>query len=172
MPTMRHGERVDEVKGIRDRSPIVVNSGPQREQASDRELIDSRKLCAVTTLRTDIVYSTDIPYQGRDALLLEGVVDTGITLSFLLDHIREHGPQSLKVCAIIDKPGDRKVDVRPDWAIFTLREPLAGDRFIVGYGLDHAEQYRGLPFLGTIPRPVGPAEGRKITISRPGGPEQ
>jgi len=127
---------------------------------------------AGTTLRTDIVYSTEIPYQGRDVLLLEGVVDTGITLSFLLDHIREHGPQSLRVCAIIDKPGDRKVDVRPDWAIFTLREPLAGDRFIVGYGLDHAEQYRGLPFLGTIPRPVGPAEGRKITISRPGGPEQ
>jgi hypoxanthine phosphoribosyltransferase len=127
---------------------------------------------AGATLRTDIVYSTDIPYQGRDVLLLEGVVDTGITLSFLLDHIREHGPQSLKVCAIIDKPGDRKVDVRPDWAIFTLREPLAGDRFIVGYGLDHAGQYRGLPFLGTIPRPVGPAEGRKITISRPGGPEQ
>jgi len=123
-------------------------------------------------LRTDIVYSTDIPYEGRDVLLLEGVVDTGITLNFLLDHIREHGPQSLKVCSIIDKPGDRKVDVRPDWAVFTLREPLKDDGFIVGYGLDHAERYRGLPFLGTIPRPVGPAEGRKITISRPGGPEQ
>jgi len=127
---------------------------------------------AGSTLRTDIVYSTDIPYEGRDVLLLEGVVDTGVTLGFLLDHIREHGPRTLKVCAIIDKPGDRKVDVRPDWAVFTLREPLAGDRFIVGYGLDHAEQYRGLPFLGTIPRPVGPVEGRKITISRPGGPEQ
>jgi len=60
---MRHGERVDEVKGIRDRSPIVVNSGPQREQASDRELIDSRKLCAVTTLRTDI---RDIDKIGRN----------------------------------------------------------------------------------------------------------
>jgi hypoxanthine phosphoribosyltransferase len=131
-----------------------------------------REHAGARPLRTDIVYSTDIPYEGRDVLLLEGVVDTGITLSFLLDHIREHGPQSLKVCAIIDKPGDRKVDVRPDWAVFTLREPLPGDRFIVGYGLDCDEQYRGLPFLGTIPRPVGPAEGRKITISRPGGTEQ
>jgi hypoxanthine phosphoribosyltransferase len=124
------------------------------------------------TLRTDIVYSTEIPYEGRDVLLLEGVVDTGITLNFLLDHIREHRPQNLKVCVLIDKPGDRKVDVRPDWAVYTAREPMKDDRFIVGYGLDHAEHYRGLPFLGTIPRPVGPAEGRKITISRPGGPEQ
>jgi hypoxanthine phosphoribosyltransferase len=131
-----------------------------------------REQAGAGPLRTDIVYSTDIPYQGRDVLLLEGVVDTGITLNFLLDHIREHGPQSLKVCVLIDKPGDRKVDVRPDWAVHTVREPLKDDRFIVGYGLDHAEHYRGLPFLGTIPRPVGPAEGRKITISRPGGTEQ
>jgi hypoxanthine phosphoribosyltransferase len=125
----------------------------------------------VGPLRTDIVYSTDIPYEGRDILLLDDVIDTGITLNFLLDHIREHGPRSLKVCALIDKPGERKIDVQPDWAVFTLREPLRDDRFIVGYGLDHAEHYRGLPFIGTIPRPVGPAEGRKITISRPGGPE-
>jgi hypoxanthine phosphoribosyltransferase len=124
------------------------------------------------TLRTDIVYSAEIPYEGRDVLLLEGVVDTGITLNFLLDHIREHRPQSLKVCVLIDKPGERKVDVRPDWAVYTSRAQMKDDRFIVGYGLDHAEHYRGLPFLGTIPRPVGPAEGRKITISRPGGPEQ
>jgi hypoxanthine phosphoribosyltransferase len=131
-----------------------------------------REQAGAGPLRTDIVYSTDIPYGGRDVLLLEGVVDTGVTLNFLLDHIREHGPQSLKVCAIIDKPAERKVDVQPDWAVFTVREPLQDGRFIVGYGLDHAESYRGLPFLGTIPRPVGPAEGRKITISRPGGPEQ
>lgn len=131
-----------------------------------------RELPGAGTLRTDIVYSTEIPYAGRDVLLLDGVVDTGITLNFLLDHIHEHGPQSLKVCVLIDKPGERKVDVRPDWAVYTSREPIKDDRFIVGYGLDHAEHYRGLPFLGTIPRPVGPAEGRKITISRPGGPEQ
>ncbi len=131
-----------------------------------------REQPGANTLRTDIVYSTEIPYAGRDVLLLEGVVDTGITLNFLLDHIREHRPQSLRVCVLIDKPGERKVDVRPDWAVYTSREPMRDDRFIVGYGLDHAEHYRGLPFLGTIPRPVGPAEGRKITISRPGGPEQ
>jgi hypoxanthine phosphoribosyltransferase len=121
---------------------------------------------------TEITYAAEVRYEGENILLVDDIVDTGVTLSYLLEHIREHGPRSLRVCALVDKSADRKVDVRPDWAVFTLREPLAGDRFIVGYGLDHDEQYRGLPFLGTIPRPVGPAEGRKITISRPGGPEQ
>jgi len=114
-------------------------------------------------MRTDIVYSTEIPYEGRDILLLDSIIDTGITLNFLLDHIREREPRTLKVCALIDKPGDRKIDVNPDFAAFTLREPL--DRFIVGYGLDHLENYRGLPYLGSIPRPPVAAEGRKPTLS-------
>jgi hypoxanthine phosphoribosyltransferase len=116
--------------------------------------------------RTDIVFSAEIPYEGRDILLLEGVVDTGITLNFLLDHIRERHPRSLKVCALIDKPMDRKIDVRPDWAVFTLKEPLADGRFIVGYGLDHAEHYRGLPYLGTIPRPEPPPGARPAGSGR------
>ena len=84
-------------------------------------------------------------------------MDTGITLSFLLDHIQERRPRSLKVCALIDKPRDRKVDVRPDWAAFTLREPLPDDGFIVGYGLDWAETTAACrtwaPFRGRRRRP-------------------
>ena len=110
--------------------------------------------------RTDIVYSTEIPYEGQDILLLDDIIDTGITLSYLLDHIQERNPRSVKVCVLIDKPGDRKVDVRPDWAAFTLGEPLKDGRFIVGYGLDHLERYRGVPYLGTILRPAPPAAGR------------
>lgn len=105
------------------------------------------------TARTEIIYTATIPYEGRDILILDDIVDTGITLNFLLDHIRERKPRSLKVCALIDKPGERKVDVHPEWAAFTLREPV--DRFLVGYGLDYAESYRGLPYIGTIPRPAG-----------------
>ena len=116
-------------------------------------------------VRTAIVYSTEIPYGSRNILLLDDIIDTGITLSFLLDHIRERRPGILKVCALIDKPGDRKIDVHPDWAAFTLKEPLKDGGFIVGYGLDHREDYRGLPYLGTIPRPVPAAESRRITIS-------
>ena len=117
------------------------------------------------SVRTDIVYSTDIPYGGRHILLVDDIIDTGITLSFLLDHIREQKPRSLKVCVLIDKPSDRKIDVQADWAAFTIQEPLG---FIVGYGLDYDEHYRGLPYLGTIPRPARPAEGRKITLSSQG----
>jgi hypoxanthine phosphoribosyltransferase len=113
--------------------------------------------------RTDIVYSAEIPYEGRDILLLCDIVDTGITLNFLLDHIRERQPAVLKVCALVDKPGERKIDVHPDWAAFTVTEPLS--RFLVGYGLDYCEKYRGLPYIGTIPRPADMAAGRQITIS-------
>jgi hypoxanthine phosphoribosyltransferase len=108
--------------------------------------------------RTDITYSIDIPYAGRNLLLLDDVVDTGITLSFLLDHIREDKPRSLKICALVDKPGERKIDVKPEWAAFTIEEPM--DRFLVGYGLDYAEAYRSLPYIGTIPWPAQHAARR------------
>jgi hypoxanthine phosphoribosyltransferase len=121
----------------------------------------------VGTARTEILYTSAVPYEGRDILLLDDIIDTGITLNFLLDHIREKNPRSLRVCALIDKPGERKIDVHPDWAAFTLAEPM-GDRFLVGYGLDHAESYRGLPYIGTIPRPYPVPEGRTIGISRGG----
>ena len=114
--------------------------------------------------RTDIVYSTEIAYEDRHILLLDDIIDTGITLNFLLDHIRERRPRSLKVAALIDKPGDRKIEVQVDWAAFTLKES-SGARFLVGYGLDYAEHYRGLPYVGTIPRPDRPGEGRTISIA-------
>ncbi len=118
-------------------------------------------------VRTDIVYSTEIPYEGRNILLLDDIVDTGITLSFLVDQIRERRPGSLKVAALIDRPGERKSDVHPDWAAFTVSEP--NERFIVGYGLDFAESYRGLPYLGTIPRPAPADTGMQNQI--PSGSE-
>jgi len=110
-------------------------------------------------VRTDIVYSTEIRYGGRHVLIVDDIVDTGITLAFLLEHIREQKPSSLKVCALVDKPSERKTDIHPDWAAFTLAEPVA-DRFLVGYGLDYGERYRGLPFIGTIPRLARAAEAQ------------
>jgi hypoxanthine phosphoribosyltransferase len=115
--------------------------------------------------RTDIVYTTEIPFAGRHILLLDDIIDTGITLSFLLDHIRDHGPKSLRVCALIDKPESRKIDVKLDWTAFKLEEPF--DRFIVGYGLDYQERYRELPYLATISIPPPTAGVRRIPL--PGG---
>lgn len=112
---------------------------------------------------SEIVYSAEAPYEGQHILLLDDVLDTGITLSYLIDHIHEHKPKSLKVCALIDRMQDRKVDLQPDWVLFSLREPL--DRFLVGYGLDYAELYRGLPYIGALPRPAPPTEGGKLDIS-------
>ena len=117
--------------------------------------------------RTEIMYEASIPYEGRDILVLDDIVDTGITLNFLLEHIREHKPRTLKVCALVNKPGERKIDVHPDWSVFTLADPPV-DRFIVGYGLDYSESYRGLPYIGTIPRPAAPVGARKINLSLEG----
>jgi hypoxanthine phosphoribosyltransferase len=108
-------------------------------------------------VQTEIVFSTAVPLEGRDVLLIDDIVDTGITLSYLLAHIHEHGPRSLKVCALIDKPEARKIAVHPDWTAFlrprAARRPLPG-----GYGLDWMERFRGLPYIGTIPpaRALGP----------------
>jgi len=108
---------------------------------------------AAGRVQTEIVFSTAVPLEGRDVLLIDDIVDTGITLSYLLAHIHEQAPRSLKVCALIDKPEARKIDVHPDWTAFPVHEPLA-DRFLVGYGLDWMERFRGLPFIGTLPRPA------------------
>jgi len=102
-------------------------------------------------LPREIVYVSDeIPYENRDVLLIDDVVDTGITLSFILDHIRERRPRSLRTCVLIDKPGERKIEVRPDWSAFTLES--GPDGFVVGYGLDYQERFRGLPYIGVVPR--------------------
>jgi hypoxanthine phosphoribosyltransferase len=118
----------------------LVRTSSHRERSAGRIL-------------TEIVYSTSVPLEGRDVLLVSDIVDTGITLSYLLAHIHEHGPSSLRVCALVDKPEARKIDLHPDWTAFAVHEPLA-DRFLVGYGLDWMERFRGLPFIGTIPRPA------------------
>jgi hypoxanthine phosphoribosyltransferase len=118
----------------------LVRVTTQREQAAGRVL-------------TEIVFSTPVPLEGRDVLLVDDIVDTGITLSYLLAHIHEHAPASLRVCALVDKPESRKIDVHPDWTAFSVHEPMA-DRFLVGYGLDWMERFRGLPYIGTIPRPA------------------
>ena len=88
----------------------------------------------------EVVHDFTTPIAGRDILVIEDIVDTGLSLSFLLDHLRRQKPASLRLCALLDKPSRRKTPVHIDYPGFTIP-----DKFIVGYGLDFNERYRYLP---------------------------
>lgn len=84
----------------------------------------------------------DIDIREKDVLLVEDIVDTGLTLAYLIDHLKRFGPRSVKVCAMIDKMERRKAAVHVDYACTRVKEG-----FLVGYGLDYAEEYRNLPAI-------------------------
>jgi hypoxanthine phosphoribosyltransferase len=90
--------------------------------------------------RVRMVQGLRTPVKGRDVLVVEDIVDTGMTISFLLAYLRNRRPASLKLCALTDKPSRRRVPVAIDYLGFTVP-----DEFIVGYGLDCAQQFRNLP---------------------------
>jgi len=90
--------------------------------------------------KVKVVQGLKTPVKGRDVLVIEDIVDTGITISFLLDYLRRKKPASLKLCALTDKPYRRQVPVSIDYLGFTVP-----DKFIVGYGLDFDEKFRYLP---------------------------
>jgi len=87
--------------------------------------------------------------EGRHVLIVEDIVDTGYTLEYITRNMRTRGPASVKVCALLSKPSRRKVDVPLDYVGFEVP-----DEFMVGYGLDYAEIYRNLPFVGVLKRSV------------------
>ncbi len=94
-----------------------------------------------------IVNDLSRPIEHEDVLLVEDIVDTGLTISYLLDLLQTRKPRSLKVCALLHKPARAKIAVPIDYLGFTIE-----DRFVIGYGLDFAEKYRNLPFLGVLQR--------------------
>ncbi len=95
--------------------------------------------------RIDIAFGSATDFRGRDVLLIQGVVDTGVTLSFITGHIQETWkPRSLKVVALINREAHRKVDCPVDYACFELEK----EGFVAGYGLGYEEQFRGAPFIG------------------------
>lgn len=107
--------------------------------------LDFVRLCSYGEARESsggvrVVQGLKTPVRGRHILVVEDIVDTGITISFLLDRLRRRKPASLKLCALTDKPSRRRVPVAIDYLGFTVP-----DAFIVGYGLDCAQQYRNLP---------------------------
>jgi hypoxanthine phosphoribosyltransferase len=85
------------------------------------------------------------PIEGRDVLVVEDILDTGHTLSYVIEHLRGQHPSSLGLCALLDKPARRVIPITVDYKGFEIP-----DKFVVGYGLDFAERYRNLPFIGVL----------------------
>jgi hypoxanthine phosphoribosyltransferase len=92
-----------------------------------------------------LVKDVDTSLAGRHVVIIEDIVDTGLTLHYLQDILRRRGPASLHTACLLSKPSRRKVDVKVDFIGFTI-----DDQFVVGYGLDYAEQYRNLPYIGLL----------------------
>lgn len=82
---------------------------------------------------------------GRDVLVVEDIVDTGHTISKVMEMLRARSPRRIECCAMLDKPSRREVDVKARWTGFEIP-----DKFVVGYGLDYAQNHRNLPFIGTV----------------------
>ena len=87
-----------------------------------------------------ILKDLDDPIEGKDLLVVEDIIDSGLTLSYMCDILKSRKPKSLKICALLDKPSRRKIDLKVDYLGFEIP-----DYFVVGYGLDYAEKYRNLP---------------------------
>jgi len=105
---------------------------------------DDTKSSGVVQITQDLTR----PVDGDDILLVEDIVDTGLTLSYLREQLRSRRPASVKVAALLHKPARMKREVEIDYLGFTIE-----DVFVVGYGLDYAERYRNLPFLGVLELP-------------------
>ena len=87
----------------------------------------------------------DTTLDGRNVVIVEDIVDTGLTLTYLQDILRARNPKSLRTACLLSKPSRRQVDVKVEYIGFTIE-----DRFVVGYGLDYAEQYRNLPYIAVL----------------------
>ena len=92
-----------------------------------------------------IVKDLDEPLDGKDVIVVEDIVDSGRTLSYLLELLGKRNPKSLALCTMLDKPERRVVDVKVDYTGFNIPE-----EFVVGYGLDYDQRYRNLPYIGVV----------------------
>ena len=92
-----------------------------------------------------IVKDLDEAIEGKDVLIVEDIIDSGRTLYYLIDILKKRNPKSVHLCTLLDKPERRVKDVKVDYVGFNIP-----DEFVVGYGLDYAQKYRNLPFIGVV----------------------
>ena len=92
-----------------------------------------------------IIKDLDVPIEGQNVIIVEDIIDTGLTLDYLKRYLTGKNPKSLKICSILDKPSRRKVEIKGDYIGFEVE-----DKYIVGYGLDMDQHYRNLPYISWI----------------------
>ena len=92
-----------------------------------------------------IIKDLDESIEGKDVLIVEDIIDSGRTLSYLIEVLKQRNPASIRLCALLNKPDRREVEVQIDYLGFDIP-----DEFVVGYGLDYAQKYRNLPFIGVV----------------------
>lgn len=92
-----------------------------------------------------VIKDLDYGLEGRNVIIVEDIVDTGLTLHYLQEILKARNPKVLKTACLLSKPSRRKIDVKVDYIGFTIE-----DRFVVGYGLDYSEKYRNLPYIGVL----------------------
>ena len=95
--------------------------------------------------QVQVLKDLDSSVEGRDVVIVEDIVDTGLTLTYLQDILRARSPRHLRTACLLSKPSRRKIDVKVEYVGFTIE-----DKFVVGYGLDYAGQYRNLPYIAVI----------------------
>ena len=132
--TMQEVARKFEAEYIKDSEGLNVKAPTVRPRATEHigEIIK-------------IVKDLDQDLSGKDVLIVEDILDTGVTLSNLVPMLKMRNPNSVKICTILDKPSRRKADIAPDYEGFAVP-----DEFVVGYGLDYDEKYRNLPYIGIL----------------------
>ncbi len=105
----------------------------------------STKSSGVVKILKDLDYSIE----GKNVLVIEDIIDTGLTLHYLQENLISRGPKSFKICTLLDKPERRKAPIKVDYKGFDIP-----DEFIVGYGIDYAEKYRNLPYVASLKKEV------------------
>lgn len=111
----------------------------------DFMVVSSYGAGTTTTGLVKIIKDLDSDLSGKDVLIVEDILDTGVTLSNLVPMLKMRNPNSVRICAILDKPSRRRADIQADYTGFQVP-----DEFVVGYGLDYDEKYRNLPYVGVL----------------------
>lgn len=128
---------------------VVFMSDLMREIKTDCKIdfmsVSSYGSGTVTSGEVQIILDLRKPVQNYDLLIVEDILDSGVTLSYLRQLLHARGPKSIKICTLLDKPDRRKRDIKPDYCGFTIP-----DEFVIGYGLDVDEKYRNLPYVGVF----------------------